>query len=120
MALAPRPPIVDRRPFLLVLGVAASGAAAAACLLGRETLLFGSALWFLRWPLAALSGLLALRAMRGHPALALAAVATAGALSLDWVSTRARRASPEHVPAGDAFELTVLSHNVLFTGGDPA
>ncbi|HEY8209485.1 MAG TPA: endonuclease/exonuclease/phosphatase family protein [Myxococcaceae bacterium] len=111
---------MDRRPILLVLGIAACGAGAAACLLGRETLLFGSALWFLRWPLAALSGLLAMRAMRGHPALALAALATAGALSADWVSTRAGRAAPEHVPVHDAFELTVLTHNVLFTGGDPA
>jgi len=120
MALALRPRIVDRRPLLLVLGVAFCGGAAAACLLGRETLLFGSALGLLRWPLAALSGLLAFRAMRGHPALALAALATAFALSGEWAASRADRASPERVPAQDALELSVLTHNVLFSGGDPS
>jgi vancomycin resistance protein VanJ len=120
MALAPGPLIVDRHPLLLPLGVALCGAAAAACLLGRETLLFGSALWLLRWPLTALSALLAWRAMRRHPALALAALGAAFALSGEWAASRAGRASPEHIPAQDAFELTVLTHNVLFTGGDPA
>lgn len=119
MALALRPRIVDRRPLPLILGVVSCGAAAGACLLGRETLLFGSALWLFRWPLTALCGLLALKAMRGHPALALLALATAFALSGEWAASRAERASPERVPMGDALELTVLTHNVLFIGGDP-
>ncbi|HVE87392.1 MAG TPA: endonuclease/exonuclease/phosphatase family protein [Myxococcales bacterium] len=112
---------MDRRPLLLTLGVALCGAGAAACLLGRDTLLLGSALWFLRWPLATLSGLLALGALRGRPMplLALGALATAGALSAEWVASGAGRAAPQPVPARDAFELTVLTHNVLFTGGDP-
>ena len=125
MCLALGPWVVDRRSFLLALGVAACGAAAAACLFGRETMLLGSALGLLRWPLAALSGLLALRAVRAarkRPAfspVALTALVTAVALPVDWAVTRAGRASAQHVPARDAFELTVLSHNVLFRGGDP-
>jgi len=120
MALAQGPGLVDRRPLLLALGLAACGATAAACLLGRETLLLGSALWFLRWPLAALSGLLALRAVRGHPVLALVGLLTAGALGLEWLAARAVQAAPDRVPAQGAFELTLLTHNVLFEGGDAA
>jgi len=119
MALAPTPIIVDRKTLLLALGVVACGACAAACLAGRETLLLGSALWFLRWPVAALSGLLGLGAVRGRPLLALAALATAGALSAEWMAERADRAAPQPVPARDAFELTLVTHNVLFRGGDP-
>lgn len=120
MVLAPEPRLVDRRTFLLTLGIAACGACAAACLAGRETLLLGSALWLLRWPVAALSGLLALGAIRGRPRLALAALATSVALGAEWVASRASRAAPERLPARGAFELTVVTHNVLFRGGDPA
>lgn len=110
---------MDRRPFLFWLSVAACGACTAACLLGRETLLLGSALWLLRWPLAAFWGLLALRAVRRRPRLALVAAGAAALLAGQWINARSRRAAPEPVPAQDAVELTVLTHNVLFRGGDP-
>ena len=120
MDLALRPRVVDRRPVLLSLGVMTCGAAAAACLHGRDTLVLGSVLWLVRWPLAALTVLMAMRAVRRRrPVLALLSLATAGALGVDWVARRAEQAPTPRVSQRGSVELTVLSHNVLFRGGDP-
>lgn len=109
-----------RRPYVSGALVVALALFGAVCLGGRTQYFPGSALAVLRWPVAAVLALLLVRASRrGHRVLASIAGVTAAALVLEWAAVRWHSARPPELDPARTPVLKVVTHNVLYRGGDP-
>src|SRR5262245_23090720 len=109
-----------RRPYVSGTLVVVLALVCAVCLGGRAQYFLGSALTVLRWPTAVVLVLLVVRASRrGHRVLASIAGVTAAALVLEWGAMRWYSARPPELDPARAPVLKVVTHNVLYRGGEP-